>query len=183
MAGKTEKYTIYTIGHSTHAVDDFIAMLQSFSVKTLADIRRFPASRKYPGFNKDSLAETLQKTGIGYVHLEGLGGRRAVNKDSKNNRWRNASFRGYADYMETTAFADAVTELEAIARQQPTAMMCAEAVWWRCHRSLVADYLKAKGWEVLHIMAAGKAEEHPYTGPARIAGDRVIYSDENLFDQ
>ncbi len=183
MAGKTGKHTIYTIGHSTREVDDFIAMLQSFAVKTLVDIRRFPASRKYPGFNKEPLAAALQKTGIGYIHLEGLGGRRPVKKDSKNDRWRNASFRGYADYMETTAFEDAVTELEAIARQQPTAMMCAEAVWWRCHRSLVADYLKAKGWEVLHIMAAGKAEEHPYTSPARIAEGKVVYTDENLFDQ
>lgn len=178
-----EKNTIYTIGHSTHSVNDFISILQSFDIKTLVDIRRFPGSRKYPGFNKEPLAEELQKAGINYIHLEGLGGRRKVQMNSKNNRWRNESFRGYADYMETDEFGKAITELEAIALKQRTVYMCAEAVWWRCHRSMVSDYLKAKGWIVLHIMAKGKTEEHPYTSPARVVGDRVFYFDGDLFNQ
>ncbi len=178
-----EKNTIYTIGHSTHSVNDFISILQSFDIKTLADIRRFPGSRKYPGFNKEQLAGELQKAGINYIHLEGLGGRRKVQMNSKNNRWRNESFRGYADYMETDEFEKAITELETIALKQPTVYMCAEAVWWRCHRSMVSDYLKAKGWTVLHIMAKGKTEEHPYTSPARVVGDQVFYFDEDLFNQ
>lgn len=177
------KHIIYTIGHSTHTMDDFIAMLQSFGISTLADIRHFPGSGKYPHFNKENLSVALKKSGINYIHLEDLGGRRKVRKDSKNTRWRNESFRGYADYMETEAFEKGIEKLEAIALEQPTAYMCSEAVWWRCHRSMVSDYLKAKGWTVWHIMAVGKAEEHPYTSPARISRNRVYYYDENLFDQ
>ncbi len=176
-------HIIYTIGHSTHSLDGFMGMLQSFHIRMLADIRRFPGSRRYPLFNKESLKAALESNGIAYVHLEELGGRRKVQKDSKNNRWRNDSFRGYADYMDTKPFQAAVEKLEAIAREQPTAYMCSEAVWWRCHRSMVSDYLKAKGWTVLHIMAAGKVAEHPYTSPARVAGNNVYYYDENLFDQ
>lgn len=177
-----DKHTVYTIGHSTHSMEEFLLMLRSFSIGMLADIRRFPGSAKYPQFNKEPLQNALQAAGIGYVHLEGLGGRRKARKNSKNDRWRNSSFRGYADYMETADFKQAVENLENIARAQPTAYMCSEAVWWRCHRSMVSDYLKAKGWTVLHIMATGKAEEHTYTSPARIVGDRVFYSDENLFN-
>ncbi|GAB3415179.1 DUF488 domain-containing protein [Niabella aquatica] len=176
------KPTIYTIGHSTHSIEDFIEMLQSFGIRALADIRRFPSSRKYPQFNKENLDAALKRNGIDYIHLEDLGGRRSVQKDSDNSRWRNASFRGYADYMETESFKKAMAVLEAMALKHSVAYMCSEAVWWRCHRSLVSDYLKAKGWTVLHIMAAGKAEEHPYTSPARVVGDRVFYSDKNLFN-
>ncbi len=178
----SEKSTVYTIGHSTHSVDDFIAMLQSFDIQALVDIRRFPASRRYPGYNRENLTASLKKVGIVYTHLEGLGGRRKVQPDSKNDRWRNSSFRGYADYMETEEFANAVAELEAFALKKTTAYMCAEAVWWRCHRALVSDYLKAKGWTVLHIMAESKAEEHPYTSPARVVDGRVFYYDKNLFE-
>ena len=177
------KHTIYTVGHSTYNLADFINLLQSFDVKTVADIRRFPGSRKYPWFNKDPLAEELQQAGITYIHLEGLGGRRKVQVHSKNSRWRNTSFRGYADYMETGDFRKEVAKLEAIALEQPTACMCSEAVWWRCHRSMVSDYLKAQGWTVLHIMSPGKAEEHPYTSPARVSNGHVFYSESNLFDQ
>ncbi|MGN6291286.1 MAG: DUF488 domain-containing protein [Chitinophagaceae bacterium] len=178
-----QKNTIYTIGHSTHSVNDFISILQSFDIRALVDIRRFPGSRKYPGFNKEQLAEELQKDGINYIHLEELGGRRKARVNSKNNRWRNESFRGYADYMETDEFEKSVAELEAIALKQRTAYMCSEAVWWRCHRSMVSDYLKAKGWTVLHIMAKGKTEEHPYTSPARVVNGHVFYYDEDLFNQ
>lgn len=173
---------IYTIGHSTLSVDDFIEMLRSFGIRFLADIRRFPGSRKYPHFGKENLTEELEKNGIAYIHLEKLGGRRPVKKGSINTLWRNKSFQGYADYMETEAFEKAISELEIIASKQPTAYMCSEAVWWRCHRSMVSDYLKAKGWHVWHIMAAGKAEEHPYTSPARILGNRVLYSKENFLN-
>lgn len=178
----SEKHTIYTIGHSTHSMDEFIKMLQSFGIKQLVDIRSFPGSRKYPQFNKENMEAALKENGIGYTHLSDLGGRRKLQKDSKNNRWHNDSFRAYADYMETENFQKGIVQLEAMAETQPTAYMCSEAVWWRCHRSMVSDNLKAKGWEVLHIMAAGKAEEHPYTSPARVAGDHVYYYDENLFN-
>lgn len=178
-----DKHTIYTVGHSTQSLDDFIAMLQSFDIDILADIRRFPGSGRFPQFNKQNLSAALEKNGINYIHLENLGGRRKVLKDSKNTRWHNDSFRAYADYMETQAFDYAVEELEAVAMKQRTAYMCSEAVWWRCHRSMVSDYLKAKGWKVWHIMAIGKAEEHPYTSPARIVGNKVLYSTEDLFTQ
>lgn len=114
------------------------------------------------------------------MHLKQLGGRRKVHKDSKNTRWHNTSFRAYADYMETQEFEVGIEALEQISIQSPTAMMCAEAVWWRCHRSMVSDYLKAKGWTVLHIMNPKKAEEHSYTSPARVVGNCVFYNDDNL---
>lgn len=179
---RTTENIIYTIGHSTHNFVELLSMLQSFDVKVLADIRSFPGSRKYPHFNMENLSVSLPQHGIEYIHLKDLGGRRKVLPDSKNTRWRNDAFRGYADYMETEVFAQAITALEAVAVKYVTAYMCAEAVWWRCHRSLVSDYLKAEGWKVMHIMAPGKAEEHPYTSPARIVDGRVFYSDENLFD-
>src|SRR5690606_479878 len=119
--------------------------------------------------------------GIVYTHLEDLGGRRKARDNSKNSRWHNASFRGYADYMETGEFEKAVTRLEDFASKQPSAYMCSEALWWRCHRALVSDYLKAKGWLVLHIMSANKIDEHPYTSPAKVVDGRVLYSDDNLF--
>lgn len=175
--------TVYTVGHSTHGLNDFISMLHLFSIQIIVDIRRFPGSRKYPWFNKDDLARELQGAGIKYVHMEALGGRRKVQQHSKNTRWRNASFQGYADYMGTVDFEKAVNELETIAQERPTAYMCSESVWWRCHRSMVSDYLKARGWTVLHIMSMGKAEEHPYTSPARISDGRVFYSNDDLFQQ
>ncbi|HQW12780.1 MAG TPA: DUF488 domain-containing protein [Saprospiraceae bacterium] len=172
-----EEHTIYTIGHSTHTGDEFLEMLNSFQIKYLVDIRRFPGSRKFPQFNTDQLQPLLNEAGITYTHLVGLGGRRKASKDSLNCDWKNSSFRGYADYMETNEFDEAVLELEKIALQQPTAYMCSEAVWWRCHRSMVSDFLMAKGWKVLHIMGIGKSQEHRYTSPARVSQGRVIYHD------
>ncbi|CAL1519397.1 DUF488 domain-containing protein [Chitinophaga sp. MM2321] len=174
---KSENHSIYTIGHSTHSLAEFLAMLQSFDIKILVDIRRLPGSRKFPQFDQENLKISLEENGIKYIHLADLGGRRKAKKDSKNNRWNNDYFRGYADYMETEEFEKAIVKLEHIALEQPTAYMCSEAVWWRCHRSLVSDYLKAKGWTVLHIMATGKILEHAYTSPARVVGDHVFYSD------
>jgi len=174
----SKKHIIYSIGHSTHTITEFIAMLQSFNIKLLADVRGLPGSRKFPQFDKESLQISLPQNGINYIHLADLGGRRKVKKDSKNNRWHNDSFKGYADYMETEMFEKGIVELELLALKQPTAYMCAEAVWWRCHRSMISDYLKAKGWTVFHIMALGKAKEHTYTSPAIIVDDKVSYSDE-----
>lgn len=175
----SEKHTIYTIGHSTHDLIGFIEMLKFYTIKTLADIRALPGSRKFPQYDQESLTASLAESRIEYIHLKGLGGRRKARKDTKNSRWRNTSFRGYADYMESSDFKIAAYELENIALKQPTAIMCSEAVWWRCHRSMVSDYLKANNWTVLHIMSIGKTQEHPYTSPARIVDGEVFYSDEN----
>ena len=170
--------TVYTIGHSTHSLAEFAEMLESFDIQTLVDIRGMPGSSKFPHFNKEVLEVSMEEMGIHYLHLAGLGGRRKVHKDSKNTRWEKASFRGYADYMETAEFEAAAAQLEQIARKQRTAYMCAEAVWWRCHRSMVSDHLKAKGWTVMLIMAIGKAQEHRYTAPARNIGGKVFYNEE-----
>lgn len=170
-----EHKTIWTIGHSTHTLEELVAMLNSFEIKLLADIRSFPGSRKFPQFNKENLEVSLPENGIQYVHLKKLGGRRKVNPASKNISWRHLAFRAYADYMETSDFKEGIEELEKIAQQQRTAYMCSEAVWWRCHRSMVSDYLKSKGWKVMHIMAIEKEEEHPYTSPAKIVNEQLSY--------
>ena len=172
---ESAKHTVYTIGHSTHTLEEFLEMLQSFKIKMVVDIRSFPGSRKFPQFNNENLKVSLPANDIGYIHLKELGGRRKVNKESLNTRWRNYSFRAYADYMETDSFERGMRQLEEIALQSPTAYMCSEAVWWRCHRSMVSDVLKAEGWKVLHIMGVGKSEEHPYTSPAIVADGKVRY--------
>lgn len=171
-----QQKNIWTIGHSTHTLDEFILMLKSFQIEMIADIRSFPGSRRYPHFNKEALAISLPLNEIEYVHLSGLGGRRKKNIDSHNTGWRLDAFRGYADYMETGMFKTEIEELERLGSKMRVAFMCAEAVWWRCHRSLVSDYLKQQGWKVLHIMGKGKSEEHPYTGPARIVENKLVYS-------
>jgi len=176
MSRSEQNKMIWTIGHSTRTLEEFIAMLRSFQIELLADIRSFPGSRRYPHFNKEALEVSLPENNIKYIHLRELGGRRKVRPDSVNTGWRVAAFRGYADYMETDAFKIAIKELEALALKERTAYMCSEAVWWRCHRSLVSDYLKMQGWTVMHIMGIGKMEEHPYTSPARIVGDHLVYS-------
>lgn len=171
---KTEK-SIWTIGHSTHPLDDLVAMLQSFQIEIVADIRSSPGSRGFPQFNKEALQISLPENNIQYVHLKELGGRRKVSPDSKNTVWRHPAFRGYADYMETDTFKEGIRELEKIAMKQRTAYMCSEAVWWRCHRSMVSDYLKVHDWKVMHIMGVGKEEEHPYTAPARVEKGKLTY--------
>lgn len=166
---------IWTIGHSTHTFEEFIHILHSFEIKLIADIRGLPGSNRYPQFNKESLEISLPGNNIQYVHIKDLGGRRKVKKDSHNLGWRKDSFRGYADYMETVEFKNGIDELKAVAMEKPTAMMCAEAVWWRCHRSMVSDYLKVDGWKVIHIMGAGKSQEHDYTQPARVIDGILSY--------
>jgi uncharacterized protein (DUF488 family) len=168
--------TIWTIGHSTHSAEEFIRILKSFNIQLIADIRSLPGSNHYPQFNREAMEVWLPENGIEYIHLKNLGGRRKVKKDSHNLGWRKDSFRGYADYMETEDFQNAIKELESIAQKNRTAIMCAEAVWWRCHRSMVSDFLKLNGWQVLHILGIGKEEEHPYTQPARIVEGRLTYS-------
>ncbi|MCK9480293.1 MAG: DUF488 domain-containing protein [Bacteroidia bacterium] len=169
--------TIYTVGHSTHSIDELFIMLQSVGIETLVDIRSLPGSRKFPWFDKENLEVVLPQHGIAYLHLSALGGRRKVKKDSHNTRWHHKAFRGYADYMETPEFVNGIQELEEIASKSKVAIMCAEAVWWRCHRSMVSDYLKAKGWEVLHIMNKNKVQQHTFTQPARVEGNSVFYCD------
>ena len=167
---------IFTIGHSTHPIADFIAMLKSFHIQVLADIRSMPGSRKYPWFNQYALDASLKEAGIRYIHLPALGGRRKPRPDSVNTAWRSKSFMGYADYMETTEFKTGIEELERLATNERVAYMCSEAVWWRCHRALVSDYLKVRGWEVLHIMAIDKSTEHPYTLPAHPVQGDLFYT-------
>ena len=172
---------IWTIGHSTRTIDDFISLLKENEIKLLADVRAWPGSKRYPQFNKDALKESLTAHGIRYEHFPELGGKRKSKPDSRNTAWRNASFRGYADYMETEQFQKGIERLFALTRNDPESiLMCAEAVWWRCHRSLIADYLKARGVKVLHVLGANKVEPHPYTSAARIVNGKLSYSQESL---
>lgn len=174
---------IYTVGHSTLAIEEFLALLGGAGVEAVADVRRFPGSRRHPQFGADALAESLRAEGIDYESFrEQLGGRRS-RKDVEgagvtppdNSAWRNASFRAYADYMSTPAFAAGLERLEALGRERPTAFMCAEAHPSRCHRRLVADALLARGWRVVHILSGGRRQEHDYTPDAVVDGERVRY--------
>jgi uncharacterized protein (DUF488 family) len=166
---------LYTIGHSTRTLEQFIGLLKREGVTHLADVRAFPTSARYPHFNQSNLADSLAAEGIRYSHFPALGGRRKVRRDSRNTLWRNAGFRGYADYMETREFSEALDDLLALASHEPTAIMCAEAVPWRCHRSLISDAAVARGARVYHIMDAG-ADEHRLTSFGRIdANGRVHY--------
>lgn len=167
---------IWTIGHSTRTLNEFIQMLKSFQIEVVADIRSYPGSKRYPHFNKEALEVSLPENGIAYIHFRDLGGRRKLAKDSHNTGWEHPAFRSYADYMETGQFETAVKELEQLAGKKRVAFMCAEALWWRCHRSLVSDFLKHKGWIVTHIMRIGVGEEHPYTRPARIIDNKLVYT-------
>lgn len=174
--------TIWTIGHSTHPIDVFLALLRSQRIELLADVRSHPGSRKFPHFNQSALEASLRPAGIAYEHFPELGGRRKARPDSPNSAWRNASFRGYADYMETQEFRDGIDRLFEAARVRRTAFMCSEAVWWSCHRSLIADDLKVRGVHVLHILANAKVQEHPYTSAATIVDGKLSYSG-GLLDQ
>jgi uncharacterized protein (DUF488 family) len=172
---------IWTIGHSTRRVEEFIAALETHGIKMVVDVRSLPGSRRYPQFNKEALTDSLGRVGIRYEHFPELGGRRKPKNDSHNMAWRNASFRGYADYMETEEFRKGVQRLLDLASETgPIALMCAEAVWWRCHRALISDYLKAHGIEVLHILDSGKIEPHTYTTAARVINGELSYAAESL---
>lgn len=171
----TTGLSIWTIGHSTRTIEQFIALLQANDIRLLADVRRYAGSRRHPQFNPDALSLSLRAAGIDYAVFPELGGRRNPRPDSVNTAWRNASFRGYADYMETPAFRDALERFLALARRNRSALMCAEALWWQCHRALIADVLKAGGACVLHIMERGEAVEHPFTSAAQIENGRLSY--------
>lgn len=170
-----ENKDIWTIGHSTRSIEEFLSILKSFNIQVLVDIRTFPGSRRYPHFNKESLSESLDQNGIQYLHFIELGGRRKPLPDSVNTAWRHPSFRGYADHMQTPEFLKAISKLQDIASSKRVAYMCSESMWWKCHRALVSDYMKAKGWNVQHIMDVNKSSEHPYTAPARAVQGNLFY--------
>ena len=167
--------TLWTIGHSTRSLDDFVALLQSHGIRRLVDVRTIARSRHNPQFNSDRLAKGLKKAGLAYLHMPQLGGLRKPRKDSVNAGWKNTSFRGYADYMQTEPFSNALEKLTASSQKMSTAIMCAEAVPWRCHRSLIADALAVRGWTVRHIMTPAKADKHRITAFAVIDQDQLTY--------
>jgi uncharacterized protein (DUF488 family) len=166
---------LWTIGHSTRSAEEFAALLKDNRIEVLADVRRFPGSRRYPHFNGENLRGFLSQHAIVYEHLPELGGRRTARKDSPNTAWHNEAFRGYADYMMTDEFTSAATRLLDLAAGRRTAVMCAESLWWQCHRALIADYAKVGGVKVWHILGRGKTEEHPYTSAASIVDGQLSY--------
>ncbi len=174
---------IWTVGHSNQSIGGFLALLGAHDIQAVVDVRRYPVSRRYPHFEMDSLRDSLRPCGIEYRHFPELGGRRNPRPDSINTNWKDAAFRGYADYMETVEFRDAIERLMSLAASKRTAAMCAEALWSECHRSVLADHLKASGVAVYHILSTGEIQAHPYTSAARIVNGRLTYQEESLFDQ
>lgn len=168
--------SFWTIGHSTRTLQEFVELLGLNGIGAVADVRRFPGSRKYPHFAQDNLAVRLREIGVEYVHFPELGGRRRPRADSDNTVWRSASFRGYADYMGTGEFMAGIERLSEMASSSRVAIMCSEAVWWRCHRALISDFLKSRGADVRHILSPKKTEIHPYTSAARIVDGKLSYS-------
>lgn len=175
---KWPKAAIFTVGHSTLALKELVALLEAYGIECLADIRTVPRSRHNPQFNSDTLGHALRAHKIDYVPLQALGGLRHAHKDSPNAGWHNASFRGYADYMQTVEFADGLKELIVLSGAQRTAIMCAEAVPWRCHRSLVADALSVRGIPVVEILSATSYRDHKMTPFAHVEGTRITYPPE-----
>ena len=170
--------TVFTVGHSTLPIDRFIALLAAYGIESLMDVRTVPRSRHNPQFNRDTLPLSLAAAGIGYVHMPALGGLRHTTADSVNTGWRNASFRGYADYMQTPEFARAVAEVIAQSHRDRLALMCAEAVPWRCHRSLIADALLVRGYRSEDIASATRRQIHTLTPFARVEGTQITYPPE-----
>jgi uncharacterized protein (DUF488 family) len=168
--------TIWTIGHSTRPIGDFAELLRCNSVEAIADVRRFPASRAYPQYNEAALRDALDERGIAYLWLPSLGGRRRPAPESVNDAWRSEAFRGYADHIATEEFAGGLFDLLMLSEGMRTAIMCSEAVWWRCHRSLISDVLRSIGIRVLHIVDKSEPKEHPYSSPARIVDGQLTYS-------
>jgi len=167
--------TIWTIGHSTRSIEEFTGLLGAHGIGAIADVRRHPGSRAHPQFNVGPLATALEEAGILYESFPELGGRRRPRADSPNTVWRNPSFRGYADHMAGQEYRCGMARLLPYCTRRPTALMCSEAVWWRCHRAMISDDLKSQGLRVLHVMSGAKAIEHPYTSPARIVDGRLHY--------
>ena len=172
----SDKITIWTIGHSTRTLDAFLALLAQYQIQSIADVRSFPGSRRYPHFGRVALQGSLARQQIEYHWLPALGGRRRPMPNSRNVVWRNINFRGYADYMQTPEFVAALDHLLDLARHSRTALMCAELVWWRCHRSMIADALRARRVDVVHILDTKHTTLHPWTGPARIVDGHLTYA-------
>jgi len=168
--------TFWTIGHSIRPWDEFIGMLAAASIQSLVDVRRFAGSRRNPQFSGETMGAALAREGVEYVPMPELGGRRATRADFLNLAWRNAGFRGYADYMATAPWRAARARLAEHASRHRTAVMCAEAMWWQCHRSLISDDFKAGGWEVIHLLSPGREQEHPYTSAARVVDGHLDYT-------
>jgi uncharacterized protein (DUF488 family) len=166
---------VYTIGHSTHEPAEFLSLLRRHGIVLLVDVRTIPRSRRVPQFNRETMPAWLQEAGIEYRHLGELGGRRTARRDSPNTGWRHPSFRGYADHMATPEFARGLEELERWARERPAAYMCAEGLWWRCHRRMISDALVARGWRVMHVMPDGALAQHEMTPFAVVRGGLVTY--------
>lgn len=169
---------IWTVGHSNRSADDFLALLRAHDIELIADVRRFPVSRRHPHFTREQLERVLADAGIDYHWMPALGGRRSPRAGSVNTGWRVEGFRGYADYMETPEFADALTELLDVAFAKRTAVMCAEALWWQCHRRLISDVLFVLGHEIRHIQTVTAAPEHKLVPPAHSVGGRLSYAAE-----
>jgi uncharacterized protein (DUF488 family) len=167
--------TVWTIGHSTRSAAEFVAVLQAHGIELVADVRRFPGSRRHPHFGETALAQALGARGIDYAWLARLGGRRRQEPGPQQLGWRNASFRSYAAYTWTEEFAEGLDELLHLAAARRTAIMCSELLWWRCHRALVADVLRFIGCEVVHLADAGAGKPHPYTSPARVVEGELAY--------
>jgi uncharacterized protein (DUF488 family) len=171
----SSRRAVFTIGHSTRSVEEFIALLRAHDIELVVDVRTVPRSRRNPQFNRETLPHSLQAAGIEYEHVAALGGFRRPDRDSANAGWRNASFRGYADYMQTAAFATAIETLAERSERQRLVVMCAEAVPWRCHRSLIADALVARGIRVEEIVGTNRTQQHAMTSFAHVEGSRVTY--------
>jgi uncharacterized protein (DUF488 family) len=172
--------TIWTIGHSTRPLETFLGLVDRHQLGAIADVRRFPGSRRYPQYAEAALRASLAQHGIHYCWLPALGGRRRPLPDSPNVAWRNASFRGYADHMASAEFSRGLNELLELAGRLRTTLLCAEAMWWRCHRALIADALRVRGIEVVHIVDGQHAVAHPYTSPARVVQGRLSYVPESI---
>jgi len=166
---------VFTIGHSTHALDAFVGLLNAHEVRALVDVRSTPKSRRMPHFSKESLTESLPERGIDYLHLKELGGWRRPLRDSPNTGWTSKGFQGYADHMTTAEFQEALDRLMSLAGKRRTAFMCAEGLWWRCHRRLLSDALLVRGWTVCHIDPAGELHEHALPEFAVVDGERLTY--------
>lgn len=166
---------IWSIGHGTRTIDDFVAMLQEVEIDALADVRSFPGSRRHPQFGAAALARSLEAEGVTYVHLRGLGGRREPREDSPHRALRVAAFRGYADHMASAEFGEDYERIVALARERRAAFMCAETLWWRCHRRMLADRLTIDGWTVTHLLALGERQPHLLWDAARVVDGRLVY--------
>jgi uncharacterized protein (DUF488 family) len=174
----SSRTVVFTVGHSTRTSQEFLSLLRAHGVRLLVDVRTVPRSRHNPQFNQDALRAVLRRARIGYRHMKGLGGLRHPRKDSPNGAWRNASFRGFADYMQTAEFGENLKKLMPLARRRPAAIMCAEAVPWRCHRSLIADALLVRRFQVEELSSLSSTREHKLTPWAKVRGKRILYPPE-----